>query len=146
VSGQPDLVRLLALITSVLLLALVIELVRRRKLIEEYALVWLVGTSALLVLSLSRELLHRVAAWLGVFYPPAVLLLVLILFGYLAALYFSVVTSQHRRQIARLVEDLAIVSAELRELRESLDAAARRDTLDAAARPEPPSQEREARP
>jgi hypothetical protein len=140
-SGHADIVRLLAQITAVALLVLVIDLVRRRKLIEEYAIVWLVGTSALLVLSLSREILHHIAAWLGVYYPPAVLLLVMILFGYLAALYFSVVTSQHRRQIARLVEDLAIVSAELRELREAVDAAVRREPLDAAARREPPPAE-----
>jgi hypothetical protein len=115
-----DLVSLLAPITAIALLALVIELVRRRKLVEEYAFVWLIGTSALLTLSLWRQILHRVAAWMGIFYPPAVLLLLLILLGYLGALYFSIVASQQRRQIARLVEDLAIFSAEVRELREAL--------------------------
>jgi hypothetical protein len=58
---------------------------------------------------------------IGVFYPPAVLLLLVILFGYLVALYFSIVASQQRRQLARLVEDLAILSTEVRELREALD-------------------------
>jgi len=116
-----DRVSLLAPITAIALLALVIELVRRRKLVEEYAFVWLLGTSALLALSLWRRILDWIAASLGVFYPPAVLLLLVILFGYLVALYFSIVASQQRRQLARLVEDLALLSTEVRELREALD-------------------------
>jgi hypothetical protein len=117
-SDHSDLVGLLAQVTSISLLVLVIELVRRRKLVEEYAFVWIIGTGALLVLSLWRRILDRLALWIGVFYPPAVLLLVVILFGYLAALYFSIVASQQRRQISRLVEDVAILAAEVRELKD----------------------------
>ena len=56
-----------------------IDLVRRRKLTEEYSFIWILCAAALLVLSLWRDILHVTARWLGVYYPPAVLLLVLIL-------------------------------------------------------------------
>lgn len=109
-------VQTVAIIASVAFLVLVIDLVRRRKLTEEYSFVWLVCAVALLGLSLWRELLHVVARWLGVFYPPAVLLLVLIAFVFIACLSFSVVISRQRMQIERLVEEHAILAARQREL------------------------------
>lgn len=116
-------VQVVAVTVSALLLILVLDLVRRRKLTEEYSFIWIVCAGALLVLSLWREILHAVARWLGVFYPPAVLLLVLILFVFVASLYFSVVISRQRAQIERLVEELAILAAQQRELGQDRDAA-----------------------
>jgi hypothetical protein len=103
-----------ALIASVGLVVLVIELARRRRLAEEYAVVWLVAGGGLVALAVRRELLHSVAEWLGIFYPPAVLLLVTIGLGFVVSLYFSVVASQHRREIERLAEEVALLEERLR--------------------------------
>ena len=59
--------------------------------------------------------------WLGIAYGPAVLLLVVILFGFVGALYVSVVLSQHRDRIEQLVEDVAILEARLRETEKGRD-------------------------
>jgi hypothetical protein len=109
-------VQLVAIVVSALLLVVVVDLVRRRKLTEEYSFIWIVCAVALLVLSVWRETLHAVARWLGVFYPPAVLIMVLIVFVFVACLYFSVVVSRQREQIERLVEEVAILDARQREL------------------------------
>ena len=108
--------QILAVGGSALLFLLVIDLVRRGKLREEYSFVWIACAGALLVLSVWRDSLHIVARWLGVYYPPAVLLLVLIVFVFVASLHFSVVISRQRAQIERLVEELAILDARQREL------------------------------
>lgn len=105
-----DLVQLLSVAVSGLLLVLVLELVRRGKLTEEHSFIWLLCAVALLGLSLWREVLHKVAEWLGIFYPPMVLLLVLILFVFVALLYFSVVISTQRRQIEDLVVEVALLA------------------------------------
>lgn len=132
-------VQVAAVAVSSLLLLLVLDLVRRRKLTEEYSLIWLLFAGALLVLSLWREILHTVAAWLGVYYPPAILLLLLILFVFVASLYFSVVVSRQRGQIERLVEDVAILSARQRELDRAAErAAAGTDRPDWPDRPDQP--------
>ena len=111
-------VQVVAVVVSLGFLLAVLELVRRRRLTEEYSFLWIGFALLLLVLSLWREILHAVARWLGVYYPPAVLLLALLLFVFVASLYFSVVISRQRRQIERLVEDLAILAAEVREVQE----------------------------
>jgi len=110
-----NLVQIGAVAVSAALLLLVIDLVRRRKLTEEYSFIWLVCAVALFVLSLWRDILHVTARWLGVYYPPAVLLLVLIFFVFVASLYFSVVISGQRRQIEHLVEELALLDHRLRQ-------------------------------
>ena len=111
-----DRVEIVAIAVSVLLLVVVFELVRRRKLTEEYSFLWILSSLALLVLSVKRGILHAVAGWLGVYYPPAVLLLLLIVMVFVASLCFSVIVSRQRRQIERLIEETAILSAEVREL------------------------------
>ena len=110
-----SLLQLGAVIVSGALLLLVFDLVRRRKLTEEYSFIWILCAAALLVLSLWRDILHVTARWLGVYYPPAVLLLVLIFFVFVASLYFSVVISGQRRQIENLVEEIALLDQRLRE-------------------------------
>ena len=110
-----DVLHIVALGVSGLLLILVFELVRRRKLTEEYSFIWIIGAVGLLVISSSREVLHVAAAVLGIAYPPALLLLLVIFFFFVASLYFSVVVSRQRQQIERLTEEMAILAARQRE-------------------------------
>ena len=112
-----DLVQIVAIAVSAALLLLVLELVRRRKLTEEYSLLWFLCATALLGFSLWRDALHLVARLLGVYYPPAVLILVLVFFVFVVSLSFSVVVSRQRPQIERMVEDLALLDRDVRELR-----------------------------
>jgi hypothetical protein len=111
-----DPVQLISIVVSGLLLLLVLELVRRRLLGEEYSFIWIGGAAVLLVLSIWRQSLDLVAFWLKIYYPPALLLLVLVFFVFIALLFFSIVASKHMRQIERLVEETAILDARLREL------------------------------
>lgn len=112
-----DRLQIVGLLVSVLLLAIVLELVRRRKLIEEYSFPWILFSLALLAVSLRQEILHAVAEWLGASYPPIVLVMLLIAMVFVASLCHSVIVSRHRQQIERLTEETAILSAELRDIR-----------------------------
>jgi hypothetical protein len=112
-----DKVQLVALAVSIVLLGTVLELVRRRRLIEEYSFLWISFSLILLVLSSRREILHSIAGWLGVFYPPIILVMLLIVMFSVASLWHSVIVSRHRQQIERLTEETALLSAEIREIR-----------------------------
>jgi hypothetical protein len=112
-----DRVQVVAIVVSVTLLVAVIELVRRRKLVEEYSIVWIIAALAMLALSIWRRMLDAAAREVGVYYPPSLLLMLLVVMVFVALLWFSVILSRQRQQIARLIEDTAVLSAELRELR-----------------------------
>jgi hypothetical protein len=114
-----DRIQIVALTVSVLLLLVVLELVRRRKLTEEYSFLWILFALALLILSARREILYAAARWLGVYDPPIILVTALIVMVFVASLCFSVIVSRQRQQIERLMEETAILSAELRDLQAS---------------------------
>lgn len=112
-----DRVQVIAIAVSVVLLMSVLELVRRRKLVEEYSLLWILGSIAVLALSVWRGMLDIAARELGIFYPPSLLLMLVIGIVFVGLLSFSVVLSRQRKQIERLMEETAILGAEIRDLR-----------------------------
>jgi hypothetical protein len=98
------------------LLLVVFELIRSRRLREQYALLWLATGVVLVVLSAWRDGLNTIAGWLGVRgYPPAVLFAVGLLFVILVLLHYSTVISRLADQNTILAQRLAMLEAKLRE-------------------------------
>lgn len=112
-----DRLQILAIGLSAIFLLAVLELVRRRKLVEEYSLLWIVVSLVMLAVSIWRELLHAAARELGVHDPPNVLLIALTAAVVFALLAMSVILSRQRRQIERLIEETSILGAAVRDLR-----------------------------
>jgi hypothetical protein len=102
-------------VASIVLILVVLELIRSRRLRERYALLWLATGSVLAALSLWREGLNTIAGWLGVrSYPPAVLFAVGILFIIAVLLHYSTVISRLSDQNVLLAQRLALLEQELR--------------------------------
>ncbi|MFL5963564.1 MAG: DUF2304 family protein [Gaiellaceae bacterium] len=117
VAGQTPLtISLVAAAASLLLLLVVFELIRSRRLRERYALLWLLTGLVLLALSLWRGGLNTIAGWLGVeTYPPAVLFAVALLFVLAVLLHYSTVISKLADQNVVLAQRLALLELELSE-------------------------------
>ena len=97
-------------IASILLILVVLELIRGRRLKERYALLWLATGVVLLVLSVWRDGLNTIAGWLGVStYPPAVLFAVATLFILLVLLHYSTVLSRLTDENVDLVQRIALL-------------------------------------
>lgn len=97
-------------VASILLLLVVLELIRGRRLKERYALLWLATGVVLLVLSAWRDGLNRIAGWLGVStYPPAVLFAVATLFVLLVLLHYSTVLSRLTDENVDLAQRIALL-------------------------------------
>ena len=71
-----DRIQIVSIIAAALLLLAVLEMVRRRRLLERYALVWLGSAVILLALAVWRGALTDLAKALGVAYPPNALFVV----------------------------------------------------------------------
>src|SRR3954469_7040437 len=63
-------IQIVAILATLGLLLVVLELVRRRRLLERYALVWLGSALVLLALAVWKGLVGSVGRWGGVFSPP----------------------------------------------------------------------------
>ena len=94
---------------SLFLLLVVMELVRRRRLREQYALAWLVSSFILFILSFSRPLLTFIANVLGIHYPPSALFLIGFFLFLMVLLHFSAIISRQANEIKSLVQEVALL-------------------------------------
>jgi hypothetical protein len=101
---------------SILLLVVVFELIRSRRLRERYALLWLATGLVLIALSAWRDGLNTLARWVGVrSYPPAVLFAVGLLFVIVVLLHYSTVLSRLSDQNTILAQRVALLENRLDE-------------------------------
>lgn len=107
-------ISIIASIASLVLLFVVLELIRSRRLRERYALLWLLTGVVLLVLSAWRSGLNTIAGWVGVdTYPPAILFAVASLFILAVLLHYSTVISGLSDQNSILAQRVALLEDRL---------------------------------
>ena len=113
-AGTPLKISLAATAASLILVLVVFELIRSRRLRERYALLWLLTGIVLVILSAWRGGLNTIAGWLGVRgYPPAVLFAVGLLFILAVLLHYSTVISRLSDQNVLLAQKLALLQQQL---------------------------------
>ncbi|MFQ5627977.1 MAG: DUF2304 domain-containing protein [bacterium] len=113
-------IELIAILGSVAIAFSIFELIRKGKLQEKYSLLWFGSTIILIVLSIWRDLLERIAAMLGVFYAPSALFLIAVFFGMLLALHFTIVISRLSEQNKKLAQELGLLGNAFRKLETQL--------------------------
>lgn len=104
--------KILAAVCAVALLATIIELVRRRKLKEEYSLLWIVAGVAILVVGLNYSLLVALTRFIGAGWTSSTLFFFGIFFVLALSLQFSVKISALENRVKNLAQQLAIVQAQ----------------------------------
>ena len=102
---------------SLIALLVVLELVRRRHLSEEYSLLWIGTAIVMLVLGLWRDLLHSMAQLVGIYDPSNLLFLLAALFLLFIQLYLSTVSTKLTRENKEIAQQLALLRYEVGELR-----------------------------
>ena len=107
-------IQLVAIVGAGLLLLGVLELVRRRRLKERYALLWLLSGVVILALAVCRDGLETLASALGIAYPPNALFVVAFGFVLLLLLHFSIAVSRLTDQSKVLAQRLALLEQRLR--------------------------------
>lgn len=111
--------RFIAVIISGGLLLLILELVRRKRLMERYALLWLFSTLILLVLSVWNGLLSSLASALGISYPPSALFAVAFGVVLILLVHFSLAISRLSDQNKVLAQRVGLLQQRLDEHFES---------------------------
>ncbi len=103
------------------LIAIVFELVRRKKIKEKYSFLWFVTGFSLLTLTFKRDWLTSLSNLIGVFYPPSALFLVLSFFVILTLIHYSIVISDLLTQNQKLAQKTALLESALEDLKKRVD-------------------------
>ena len=102
-------IRIITVAGAVALLLFVLELVRRRKLKEEYSVLWVLTGVVLLVLSIWYDLLSRITRTVGADVPSSTLFFFGLLFVIALLLHFSIRVSALERRMTALIQEIGLM-------------------------------------
>jgi len=124
--------QVIAIVVSISLFLYILYLVRKKKIKEEYSLLWLSSSFVFILFSIWRDGLEYFAKLIGIAYPPAALFLLLLLAIFLILIEFSINISKLSEQNKILAQELAILRNELEGLKagEQADQPIRSDDLE----------------
>jgi hypothetical protein len=110
-------VRIVAVILTAVMLGIVLELMRRRRLVERYALLWMTVALILLVLAIWNQLLSLASNAIGIANPANALFIAAFAVAFILLLHFSVITTRLSEETKILAQEVARLDAEARAAR-----------------------------
>ncbi len=112
---------LVAIVVATVILLVVLELVRKRKLREEYAFLWIGTAILLMVLALWTDVLDWIKGILGAETQASTLFFGAILFLMLVALQFSVRLTKLTFRNKALGQEVSLLKKDIQDLRDEID-------------------------
>jgi hypothetical protein len=104
------------IVLSVILIFFILELVRRRRLREEYSLLWLLVGVVMLVVAIWSPALTMIAKLVGIYYPPSALFLLGLIFIVILLLHLTTVISTLTEHNKRLAQEVALLNEKVDNL------------------------------
>lgn len=116
-TGMPIKQQIFSLVVCILIFVFIIDMVRKKKLREEYSALWLITSLLMFILVIKYDWLVLLTRSIGAGLPTTTLFMCSILFLMLIALQFSFRISKHADQIKNLVQENALLSEEVSQLK-----------------------------
>ena len=108
--------QIFAIVVSLIVFGFTIEMVRRKRLREEYSVLWLCTSFAMFILVVRYDWLVKLTTLIGAALPTSTLFFGSIIFLILIAVQFSIKISKLTDQVKNLVQDNALLRRQLEEL------------------------------
>jgi hypothetical protein len=115
-------IQIVAILATAVQFGVVFELVRRRRLLERYALLWLFSAAVMLGLSIWRNALEEISSLIGIAYAPSALFVIAFGFVLLLLLHFSLVISRLADENKVLAQRIGLLQQRVDELGLATDA------------------------
>lgn len=106
---------LLSVVFCLIFLVFTVELIRRQKMAEKYAIIWLLLGVLMLVFSVFPSLLDQVSGIIHINYAPSFLFFIGLTFSLVIILHLTMVVTRLNRQVTRLIQELALLKAQNKE-------------------------------
>jgi hypothetical protein len=108
-------IQVVSILVTAGLFGVIFELLRRKRLMERYALLWLFSSAVLLALAVWKGLLETIAHAIGIYYAPSALFVIAFGFILVLLLHFSLVISRLADQNKILAQRLGLLQQRLEE-------------------------------
>jgi hypothetical protein len=108
--------RVFVILLGVAVAAFVINQVRRRKIKEQYALLWIMTAVLFVLIPLLIDVVNAISYALGILYPPAFIFMIALICVILLLFQFSMSISKFSEQLTVLIQDIALLTRRVEEL------------------------------
>ncbi len=106
-------IQIVAIVAAAILIFFVFYLVKKRRLREEYSILLFGGGFTVIFFSVWRGMLVKVSHFIGIDYAPSMLFTVVMLFGVIIFIHFSIVISGLAEKNKRLAQKLALLELKM---------------------------------
>ena len=104
-----------AIIFSIVFIFFILNLVRKNKLDEKYSILWMIFSIIILLVSIFPGIIERISNFVGVFYPPTLMLLLAIIIIGAYIVHITMVITKQNKMIIKLTQELAIFKEKLED-------------------------------
>ena len=108
--------RVFVILLGIAVAAFVINQVRRRKIKEQYALLWIMTAILFVLIPLLIDVVNAISYALGILYPPAFIFMIALICVILLLFQFSMSISKFSEQLKVLIQDIALLTRRVEEL------------------------------
>jgi hypothetical protein len=104
--------QIISILLAILVFIIILEMVRRRKLKEEYTWLWLLTGVAVVIIAVWYDLLLKITHFIGAVAPTSTVFIFALIFLLLVCLQFSVSISKLNDQVKNLAQEVTLLRAE----------------------------------
>lgn len=108
--------QIICIVGTLFFLGIVFKLVLKKRLREEFSIIWIGCAIFLNIFTFWRNGIAYFAKLFGIFYPPAILFIVLFVALIFYCLHLSIIISKHKNQVKNLTQELSILTKRLEKL------------------------------
>lgn len=106
-------IQIISISASSLFLILVFRLIVKKRLREEFSVIWILCSLFLNLFAFWREGIDVLAHFFGIFYPPAILFIMLFIALIVYSLHLSIILSKQKNDIKNLTQEVAFINEKL---------------------------------
>lgn len=108
-------VQFMIIFLSLIILCVVLNVIRKGKIMEKYALLWIYNLVCIIVVTIFPPILFKFSSLLNVHYLTTILVF-FVLFFVTVLFYYSITLSSLTGQIKKIGQELGIMKLKLKEL------------------------------
>lgn len=112
--GELFKVRIIAIFVSIIMILIILDLIKRRKLDINYSIIWLATGILILVCSSSQKIIYFLADFLDIKAPVNLFYIIILFFIISVLLHFSIVLTRLMRHTTKLAQDIALLGEKIK--------------------------------
>lgn len=113
--------RVISSLVSIIIFVVIVDLVRRKKLMEEFSWIWLLAGISIVIIAIWEDLLSLITRITGIVEPTSIVFFFGIVFLIAINLQLSIKLSKSRDEIKNIVQKISLHKYDLESMRSELE-------------------------